>query len=120
MRGPRVQFTVRRMIGVILIVALILALVIQSERAARLERQLAEAQSVCRLLLDELRDAREVIAALRKLHSDDAREVIAAREVLEARSKVLGPPKGRSPGAGRVPSGRGRDQLEPRSPEPAK
>ena len=101
MRGPRVQFTVRRMIGVILI----LALVIQSERAARLERQLAEAQGVWRLLLDELRDAREVIAA---------------REVLEARSKVLGPPKGRSPGAGRVPSGRGRDQLEPRSPEPAK
>ena len=102
MRVPHVQFTVRRMIGVILIVALILALVIQSERAARLERQLAEAQSVCRLLLDELRDAREVIAA---------------REVLEARSKVLGPPKGRSPGAGRVPGGRGRDRLEPQSPE---
>ena len=101
MRGPHVQFTVRRMIGVILI----LALVIQSERAARLGRQLAEAQSVCRLLLDELRDAREVIAA---------------REVLEARSKVLGPPKGRSPGAARVPSGRGRDRLEPRSPGPAK
>jgi hypothetical protein len=104
------------MIGVILIVALILALVIQSQRAARLERELTASRELLRLVHSELIAAREVVTALRKRHSDDA----PAGEVLEARSKVLGPPKGRSPGAGRVPSGRGRDRLEPRSPGPAK
>jgi hypothetical protein len=120
MRVPQVQFTVRRMIGVISIVALILALVIQSERAARLERQLAEFHEGWRGLLSKLRAARETITALRKLHSDDAREVIAAREFLDSRSRVHGPPKGKSPGAERVPSGRGRDRPEPPSPGPVK
>ena len=99
MRVPQVQFTVRRMIGVILIVALILALVIQSRRAARLERQLAESQELVRLS-----------------HS----ELIAAREVINGLIREFRPPKGRSPGAERVPIGRGRDRLEPRSPETAK
>ena len=102
MRVPQVQFTVRRMIGMIIIVALILALVIQSERAARLERQLAGFQELVRLLHSEL------IAA---------REVIAGREVLNGLTREFRPPKGRSPGAERVPIGRGRDRLEPQSPE---
>jgi hypothetical protein len=115
MRVPRVQFTVRRMIELIIFVALIAALVIQSDRAMRRERELAHCQEVWRKLLDELRDAREVIRRLRL-----KAKVIAEREVLEMRSKDLGPPKGRNPGAERVPSGRGRDRLEPQSSEAVK
>ena len=65
MRVPRVKFTVRQMIGLIIFVALILALVIQSARAARLERELAQYQVGWRRLLDELIDARKVIQRLR-------------------------------------------------------
>ena len=121
MRGPRVQFTVRRMIGVILIVALILALVIQSERAARFKRQLAESQEMVRLLAEELINAREVLVEWQALINESSPELKArAEESLNGRTREGQPPKGRSSGAERVPIGRGRDRLEPRSPEPAK
>ena len=71
MRVPRVQFTVRRLIGAITIVALILALVIQSQRAARLERELAASREVTRRLLNELRASREVTADLWKVLDDE-------------------------------------------------
>jgi hypothetical protein len=135
MRVPRVQFTVRRLIGAITIVALILALVIQSERAARLERELTASQELTRMLRDELIDSRGVTAELWKVLDDElspAQKVLARQRVnakgrfaeqramAKGRSKALGPPKGRSPGAERVPSGRGRDRREPPSPGPVK
>jgi hypothetical protein len=77
MRVPRVQFTVRRMIELIIFVALILGLVIQSDRAARSERELAQLERVHREVVDELVAAREV----------NAREVLAREE----RAKTLLP-----------------------------
>ena len=116
MRVPRVQFTVRRMIELIIFVALIAALVIQSDRAMRRERELsALTGSVAKVTGRTEGNGREIIRRLR-LNA----KVIAEREVLEVRSKDLGPPKGRNPGAERVPSGRGRDRLEPQSSEAVK
>jgi hypothetical protein len=121
MRVPRVRFTVRRLIGAILIVALILALVIQSERAARLERELAASRELTRKLHHELRDAREILAEWQVLANELSPELKArAEESLNGRTRERQPPKGRSSGAERVPIGRGRDRLEPRSPETAK
>ena len=96
MRGPRVQFTVRRKIGVILIVALILALVIQSQRAARLERELAASQEMTRLLIDELMDSRGVTADLWKVLDDElspAQKVLARQRVNAKRRLSPGPVK---------------------------
>jgi hypothetical protein len=61
MRVPRVQLTVRRMIELILFVALILGLVIQSDRAMRRERELARCHEATRTLLLELRAARALL-----------------------------------------------------------
>jgi hypothetical protein len=77
MRVPRVQFTVRRMIELILFVALILGLAIQSHRAARREHELAQLERAFLEVLDELRAAREIIS----------REVLAREE----RAKTLLP-----------------------------
>ena len=79
MRVPRVQFTVRRLIGAITIVALI-----QSQRAARLERELAASREVTRRLLNELRASREVTADLWKVLDDElspAQKVLARQRV---------------------------------------
>jgi hypothetical protein len=50
------------MIELIIFAALISALVIQSDRAARRERELAQCQEAYRLVLDELRHARAILA----------------------------------------------------------
>src|SRR5262249_18761501 len=98
MRVPRVRFTVRRLIGAIFIVALILALVIQSERAARLERELAASQEMMRLLHNELRAAREILAEREILVNELSPELKArAEESLDGRTRERRPPKGRSP-----------------------
>src|SRR5262249_9645197 len=121
MRVPRVRFTVRRLIAAITIVALILALVIQSERAARPERELAASQEMTRLLRDEVRVGREIHAEWWALFKESSPELKArAEESLDGRTRERRPPKGRSPGAGRVPGGRGRDRPEPPSPGPVK
>ena len=117
MRVPQVQFTVRRMIGVILIVAL----VIQSERAARLERRLAASEEMTRMLRKELRVGREILHEWWVLFKESSPELKArAEESLDGRTRERRPSKGRSPGAERVPSGRGRDRPEPPSPGPVK
>ena len=55
MRVPQLQFTVRRMVGAILIVSLILALVIESERATRPHRVIMAEAPTEALALEELR-----------------------------------------------------------------
>jgi hypothetical protein len=83
------------MIGAILILALILALVILSERAARLERELAASQEVTRLLHDELRAARELLAERQVLVNELSPELKArAEESRNGRTRERRPPKG--------------------------
>lgn len=119
MRVPRVQFTVRRLIGAITIVALILALVIQSVRVARLERELAACQEVSQMLLGEVKGSREILREWWALFKGSSPELKArAEESLDGRTRDRRPPKGRSPGAERVPVGRGRARPEPPSPGP--
>jgi hypothetical protein len=93
---PRVRFTVRRLIGAITIVALILAVVIQSERAARLERELAASREMMQMLLDELRDSRGATADLWKVLDDElspAQKVLARQRVNAKRRLSPGPVK---------------------------
>jgi hypothetical protein len=87
----------------------------QAVRATRAERQ-------ARVELDELRAARKVLAEWEVLVNEELSpaQKVLAREILNGLTNDRRPPKGRSPGAGRVPSGRGRDRLEPPSPGPVK